>query len=205
MFGLIPREERYFELFNQMAGQMTEAAKLLKTLFDDFANRATYADQIKKIEHTCDEITHDVIRRLNQTFITPIDREDIHALISELDDVVDYIEYAARRVILYRIEETSPHARNMSELIVGMVTELQKTVGMLGKNVAGIMDECVAIHDLENKGDSMHHQAVEDLFTNEKDPIRLLKWKEMYETLEKCIDKCEDASNVLEAIALKNT
>jgi hypothetical protein len=204
MFGLLPKEEKYFDLFNQMAAQITEGASLLRHMFDDFGNRAQYADQIKQVEHNCDEITHDIVRRLNQTFITPFDREDIHALASQLDDVIDYIEYAARRVILYRIEAPTSDAIRLTDVLVQLVTEIEKAVVSLGKGNGKVLEECIAIHTLENEGDAIHHEAVEKLFTEETDPIRLLKWKELYETLERSIDKCEDAANVLEAIVLKN-
>ena len=104
MFRLLPREDKYFEMFNSMASHMTECALLLQKIFSDFDNRVAYADKIEEVEHECDVITHEIIKKLNQTFITPIDREDIHALISGLDDIVDAIEYTAKRVILYRVD-----------------------------------------------------------------------------------------------------
>jgi hypothetical protein len=204
MFRLLPKEEKYFDLFNQMAAHIKEGAQLLKKLFEDFDRHAHYADQIKQVEHTCDEITHDIIRRLNQTFITPIDREDIHALASQLDDVIDYIEYAARRVVLYRIEQSTEDALRLTDVLLRLTVELEQAVRALSQGNGKVLQECIAIHTLENEGDSLHHDAVERLFTEEKDPIRLLKYKELYETLERSIDKCEDAANVLEAIVLKN-
>ncbi len=204
MFGLLPKEEKYFDLFNKMAAHIKEGAALLKKLFEDFDNRASYADQIKQVEHTCDEITHDIIRKLNQSFITPIDREDIHALASQLDDVMDYIEYAARRVVLYRVEEPTPLVHKLIDVLVRLASELESAVISLGKGDGTVLQRCITIHSLENEGDTIHHEALEQLFTYETDPIRLLKWKEMYETLEHGIDKCEDVANVLEAIVLKN-
>ena len=204
MFRLLPKEEKYFDLFNQMTAQIRDGASLLKKLFEDFAHKAEYAEQIKKVEHTCDEITHDIIRRLNQTFITPIDREDIHALASQLDDVMDLIDYVALRVILYRIDQPTVYALRLTEVIVRLVASLEKAVGSLDHANGNVLQECIAIHTLENEGDTIHHEAVENLFAEETDPIRLLKWKEIYENLERCIDKCEDAANVLEAVVLKN-
>ncbi len=204
MFGLLPKEEKYFDLFNKMAAHIKEGAALLKKLFEDFDNRVSYADQIKQVEHTCDEITHDIIRKLNQTFITPIDREDIHALASQLDDVMDYIEYAARRVVLYRVEEPTPRVHKLTDVLVRLVAELESAVSSLGKGDGKVLDKCITIHSLENEGDTIHHEALEYLFTHETDAIRLMKWKELYETLERGIDKCEDVANVLEAIVLKN-
>jgi predicted phosphate transport protein (TIGR00153 family) len=204
MFRLLPREEKYFDMFNNMASHMTEGALLLQKLFNDFERHGEYADKIKGIEHTCDEITHDIVRRLNQTFITPIDREDIHALASQLDDVVDYIEYVSRRSVLFRIESTSPYAQRMSDVIVRMVSTLEQAVIALGRHGDTVLQKCLELHALENEGDMIHHEAVEHLFQNERDPIRLLKWKDLYEALEEAIDKCEDVSNTLEGIVLKN-
>lgn len=204
MIRLIPREEKYFDLFNQMASGIAECAALLKKLFEDFDRHAEYAAEIKQVEHKCDEITHDIVRRLNQTFITPIDREDIHALSSKLDDIVDDMDYVARRTILYRIEQPTPYAVQLSDVLVRLAAKIKSAVAQLDKGYRGVLEDCVAIHDLENKGDMIHHEAVAELFAKEKDPIRLLKWKELYEKLERSIDRCEDAANVLEAIALKN-
>lgn len=204
MFRLLPKEEKYFDLFDQMTAHIRQGAQLLKQLFEDFDRRAQYVDQIKQVEHTCDEITHDIIRRLNQTFITPIDREDIHALASQLDDVMDYIEYAARRVVLYRIDQPTEDVIRLTDVLVRLATELEQAVNALNHGNGKVLQECIAIHTLENEGDTIHHSALERLFTEEKDPIRLLKYKELYETLERSIDKCEDAANVLEAIVLKN-
>ena len=204
MFRLLPREEKYFDMFNSMAAHVTESALLLQKLFSDFERHGEYADRIKDIEHTCDEITHDIVKRLNQTFITPIDREDIHALAGQLDDVVDYIEYTARRTVLFRIEKTSPYAQRLSDVIVRMVTALEQGVVALGRHGDTVLQKCSSLHALENEGDLIHHEAVEKLFENERDPIRVLKWKDLYEALEETIDKCEDVSNTLEAIVLKN-
>jgi predicted phosphate transport protein (TIGR00153 family) len=204
MFRLLPKEEKYFELFNRLVSHLTESAERQKKLFDDFANRAEYANQIKQIEHVCDELTHDIVKRLNQTFITPIDREDIHALATGLDDVVDAIDYTARRIILYRVSEPTEHARKMSDVLVRLAAKLEDAVKALEHNGEQVLQDCVAIHTLESEGDSYHHEAVDKLFSHEKDPITIIKMKEIYEKMERTLDKCEDVSNVLEAIVLKN-
>lgn len=204
MFGLLPKEEKYFELFNQLASHLSESAKLLQNLFSDFDNRATYAEKIKSVEHTCDEITHEIIKKLNQTFITPIDREDIHALASGLDDIVDAIEYTAKRIMLYHVAQSTEHARKMTDVMVRLTANLQNAVSALGNNSERVLQDCVAIHTLENEGDVYHHEAVEKLFAEEKDPITIIKMKEIYEKMERMIDKAEDVANVLEAIVLKN-
>jgi hypothetical protein len=204
MFRLLPKEDKYFDMFNRMASQMTECALLLQKIFADFDNRAAYADKIKEVEHTCDVITHEIVKKLNQTFITPIDREDIHALASGLDDIVDAIEYTAKRIILYRVDAPTEHARRMSDVLVRIVASLENAVRSLENNGEQVLKECITIHGLENEGDTYHHEAVDELFANETNPITLLKMKELYAKMERTIDKCEDVSNVLEAIVLKN-
>lgn len=205
MFRLLPRDEKYFDLFNRVSSYLSEGALTLQQLFNDFDGHREYAEKIKKIELACDALTHEIIRRLNQTFITPIDREDIHALASELDDVMDYIEYVSRRTILFRIEHSTPHAQQMTDVVVRMVATLERAVSALERDTPKVLRECIEMHHLENEGDNRHHEAIEQLFAEEKDPIELLKWKELYEALELTIDKCQDAANTLEGIVLKNS
>lgn len=169
MLRILPKEEKYFELFKNMAAGITECATLLKKLFEDFDRRTYYADQIKQVEHRCDEITHDIVRRLNQTFITPIDREDIHALSSKLDDIVDVMDYVARRVVLYHIDEPTPYAVRLSEILVQLGGKMESAVSQLDRGYKGVLEDCIAIHDLENRGDAIHHEAVAQLFAEEKD------------------------------------
>src|SRR5262249_44285800 len=187
MFRLLPKEDKYFDMFNRMASHMTECALLLQKLFIDFDNRAAYADKIKEVEHTCDLITHEIVKKLNQTFITPIDREDIHALASGLDDIVDAIEYTAKRVILYRVDAPTEHARRMSNVLVRIVTSLENAVRSLEGHGEQVLKECVTIHGLENEGDGYHHEAVDELFAKETNPITLLKMKELYAKMERTI------------------
>ncbi len=201
---LLPKEEKYFDMFNNLASQVNEGAKLLQKLFADFDNRVAYAEEIKVLENKCDDITHDIVKKLNQTFITPIDREDIHALASGLDDVIDAIEYTSKRIILYHVPQSTEHARKMTDVLVRLTVKLKDAVGGLSSNSQQVLADCVDIHTLESEGDVYHHQAVEKLFAEEKDPITIIKMKEIYEKMERMIDKCEDASNVLEAIVLKN-
>ena len=204
MFRLLPRQEKYFDLFNQMAAHVSEGAVLLQKLFSNFEQHVEFADRIKKIEHSCDEITHDIVLRLNKTFITPIDREDIHALAGQLDDVMDYIEYVARRTVLFRVQNTTAYAQRLSAVVVKMVATLEQAVVALGKDGDAVLKKCGEMHGLETEGDAIHHEAIGNLFDTERDPLTLLRWKELYEALELTIDKCEDASNTLESIVLKN-
>ena len=206
MFGLLPKEEKYFDLFNQMTAHIKECTVLLKKLFEEPSQHVEIAGQIKKIEHACDEITHDIVRKLNQTFITPFDREDIHTIAGQLDDIVDRIEYTARRVVLFRVGQlTTDHALRMADVLIRQAVQLEKAVAALAKNDVKVIQDCIiAIHTLENEGDAIHYQAIAHLFDNEKDPINLIKWKEVYEKLERSIDTCEDVANVIEAVMLKN-
>jgi hypothetical protein len=204
MFRLLPREDKYFDLFNQLAAHITQCAKLLQTLFNDFGNRAQYADRIKEIEHQADIVTHDIIKKLNQTFITPIDREDIHELASGMDDIVDAIEYTSRRIVLYRVDQPTEHARKMTDVLVRIVAKLEEGVNALERNGDQVLQACSGIHSLENEGDAYHHEAVDDLFAHETNAITIIKMKELYAKMERTIDKCEDVSNTLESIVLKN-
>jgi predicted phosphate transport protein (TIGR00153 family) len=204
MFRLLPKEDKYFDLFNRVASNITGAAQLLQQLFNDFERRAAYADQIKQLEHACDDLTHDIVKRLNQTFITPFDREDIHALASSLDDVLDDMDSVARRVILYKLGDATEDTRKMADVLTRIAASMERAVLALEKDSETVMKECIVIHSLENEGDTYHHDAVDRLFSHEKDPIQILKLKEIYEKMERCIDKAEDVANVLEAIVLKN-
>ena len=204
MFRLLPKEEKYYDLFNRVASNITGGAQLLQKLFNDFERRAAYADQIKQLEHACDDLTHDIVKRLNQTFITPFDREDIHALASSLDDVLDDIDSVARRVILYKLDDPTEDTRKMADVLARIAASMERAVIALEKDSETVMKECIVIHSLENEGDTYHHDAVDRLFSHETDPIQILKLKEIYEKMERCIDKAEDVANVLEAIVLKN-
>lgn len=204
MFRLLPKDEKYFDLFNRLVSHMSESAQRQQKLFEDFDNRVEYANQIKQLEHVCDELTHDIVKRINQTFITPIDREDIHALATGLDDIVDSIDNTTRRIVLYRVEQPTDHARKMSDVLVRVTAKLEDAVNALEKDGERVLQDCISIHTLESEGDTYHHEAVDKLFSEERDPIIILKMKEIYEKMERSIDKCEDVANVLEAIVLKN-
>ena len=207
MFRLLPKEAKYFDLFNQMAEHIKDCTLLLKELFENSTQHNEYAIKIKNVEHACDEITHEVVRKLNQTFITPIDREDIHAIASKLDDIVDNIEYTSRRVALFRVGAPSTdHASRLTDVLIRLSHQLEKALKAMEKNDGkAISESIIAIHTLENEGDAIHYQALGYLFAEEKDPINLIKWKEIYETLERSIDKCEDVANIIEAVMLKNS
>ncbi|HZS48986.1 MAG TPA: DUF47 family protein [Blastocatellia bacterium] len=203
MVRLIPRDEKYFGLFGQMAQQLQDGAALLKKLFADFGSREEYAHQIKLAEHQCDELTHTIVRKLNQSFITPIDREDIYALAGVLDDVLDLIDSAANGVIVFNIDSPTDSAKQLTEVILRSTQELGKAVAELGRN-SNSLKYCIEIHSLENEADILYRQTLGQLFANPTDPFYVIKWKDLYSMLEKCVDKCEDAANVIESIVLKN-
>jgi len=205
MFGLIPKEERFFQLFKDMTANIIEGAKLLKEMLDTFENPGEMQKKIKDIEHKGDSITHEIIQKLNKTFVTPLDREDIYSLASKLDDILDLIDASAQRLIMYNVEYIPSQAKSLGFIILQSCLAVDKAVAMLGKNTnEQIFQACVEINALENEADRVSREAIGHLFDNEKDPIQLIKWKEIYETLEKATDKCEDAANILESVVVKN-
>jgi predicted phosphate transport protein (TIGR00153 family) len=203
MFSLIPREEKYFEIFNEMAGSIDAAGRTLVRLFEDISNAERYAEELGAIEHKCDELMQDVLKQLNKSFITPIDREDIHTLVSALDTVVDLMEGTAARVIMYGVKESTPAMQELAHLLAETAGVLARSVAKTGSH-EGLLDSLIEVHDLESKGDGLYRKAIRELFANNTDALRVIKCKEIYEKLEDAIDACEDAANVLENITLKN-
>jgi len=205
MFGLIPKEEKFFQLFKEMTTNIIDGAKLLKDMLDNFENPAESQRKIKDVEHKGDSITHQIIQKLNKTFITPLDREDIYSLASKLDDILDLIDASSQRVIMYNVESIPSEAKSLGFIILQSCLAVDKAVAMLGKRSNDqIFELCVEINALENEADRVSREAISRLFDEEKDPINLLKWKEIFETLEKATDKCEDAANILESVVVKN-
>jgi len=203
MIRLIPREVKFFDMFAELSGTLTEGAKLLRETLENPRDLDLRAEQIQAIEHRGDKVTHAIISRLNQTFITPFDREDIHRLTSSLDDVLDFVNAAAVRLVMYKITQPPPEAAELAGLIVLQTEELAKGVSLLEKNGA-VMQHCDEVNRLEDVADHVSRKAIADLFEREKDPVQLIKVKELYEVLEYATDKAEDAANVLEAIVLKS-
>ena len=205
MFGLIPKEEKFFQLFKQMTENTIEGAKALKDMLDNFDDPATSQRRIKDIEHNGDSLTHEIIQKLNKTFVTPFDREDIYALSGALDDILDLIDASAQRIIMYNVESIPHEAKSLGFIILQSCQAVDKAVAMLGKKTNDqIFEACVDINALENEADRVSREAISRLFDEEKDPIQLIKWKEIFETLEKATDKCEDAANILESVVVKN-
>ncbi len=200
---LIPRDEKFFDLFDEIARRLTLAAKLQTKLFDDPARMAEYVASIKAVEHEADVLTHDVITRLNKSFVTPFDREDIHQLASRLDDVVDLIDGTARRAVMFRITTVREPARQLASVIVRAADRLEQAVVAI-KRPKIVIERGQEVKALEEEGDAIYHEAVGRLFDGGEDPIEVMRWKELYDTMERTLNQCEDVANVLESIALKN-
>jgi predicted phosphate transport protein (TIGR00153 family) len=203
MIRLIPRETKFFDLFAELSTAMNEGARLLRSILEDPHDLESRVDQMQAIEHRGDKATHAIITKLNQTFITPFDREDIHRLASSLDDVLDFMNAAATRLVMYKIAQPPAASAELAGIIVLQTEELARGVSLLEKN-NGVMKHCEEVNRLEDEADHVSRKAIAALFEQEKDPIQLIKMKELYEVLEVATDKAEDAANVLEAIVLKS-
>jgi predicted phosphate transport protein (TIGR00153 family) len=204
---LFPREENFLPQFVRAAEVILEAARALDQLAADFTDVSLKVARIKHLEHEGDQIAHQTFALLSRTWITPIDREDIHALVKALDDVLDFLDAAANRFVLYKIATPRPGLKQATELLVQSADAIRRAVGLLGdlKNSSAILEICVEINRLENEADSLNRISIGALFDTEKDPITLLKWKEIYEVLEEATDRCEDVANVFEQIVLKSS
>jgi hypothetical protein len=202
-FRLIPREERFYDDFVAMAEQIRRGAKLLSEMLAPERPIWDKADEIKEVEHQCDTLTHQIIQRLNRTFVTPLDREDIFGLARSLDDVMDAIDDCAAIVRLYQIERVRPDARLLAAIINSSVDQVVKALKALEKKV-GVSEPTVEINRLENEADRAHQAAVRSLFEEERDPVAIIKWKEILDFLEEATDRCEDVANVLEGVLVKH-
>jgi predicted phosphate transport protein (TIGR00153 family) len=204
-FSLLPREDEYFDLFSQITGKVQDATNLLvRMVTEDDPDFIAYAKQIKDVEHNCDEITHRVTTKLNKSFITPFDREDIYTLAVALDDVCDYIDAAARAIRMYDIRTFNEYVRQLARLLNTQASAMNSAVGML-KNPAGMNAQIVEIHRLENEADEAYSRAIGDLFKNSTDAIEVIKQKELLEILENGTDKCEQVANIMESVVLKHS
>lgn len=208
MHWLVPKEEKFFEMLNEQAENVLESAKELKSFVNNYSKferneRKLKANAIKQIEHKGDEITHKIIDGLNKTFITPIDKEDIHQMVVLLDDVIDLINAVALRFVLLGIERIDEHIIKLADIILGAVAELNKSIADLRK-LKDMKEHYIKIHSLENEADDVYHRALEELFHFYKNSVDIIKYKEIYELLEKITDKCEDVANVIENIVVKH-
>jgi uncharacterized protein len=203
---LLPRDENFFGLFERHGALTVEGAKEMQRMVEGGQNTRLIAARIKEIEHETDVITHECVERLHKTFITPFDRDDIHRLITRMDDVMDYIEAAAVAVSLYDLTDMLPPARELADVLVRSTQAVAIAVAGL-KNVKqseAIIKACIEVNRLENEGDDILRNGLATLFRETKDPLLVLKWKEVYEALENATDRCEDVANIVEGVVLEH-
>jgi len=203
MFNLVPKEVRFYDEFEQQSANIRRAAGLLHELIHDFADARAKAYSIKTVEHEGDLITHQIVKRLNTTFITPLDREDIYALATRLDDVLDYIEAAGERLVVYRVKAPTSACRALADVIVRITGATDQAVKCLRTLDPEYHAHIMEVNRLENEADALLRDSLVALFEENADPIDVIKWKEIYETLEIVTDRCEDVANVIEGIILK--
>jgi len=204
-FSIMPREPKFFDLFEKSVANVAKAAKELADFLEDYTNVPLKVARITELEHEGDAITHQIMEQLHRTFVTPLDREDIALLTERLDDVMDFIEDAANAMLLYRIEQPTTRAREMAAILVTMTSELVVAVPLLRNRskMKEILGHCVEINRLENEADAILRHALAELFDDT--PIAdVIKWREIYEHLETAVDRGEDVANVLEGVVLKH-
>ena len=202
-FRLIPREMRFYDDFIALAEQIREGAILLEQMLAPERPMWEKADAIKQVEHNCDNLTHEIIQRLHRTFVTPLDREDIHMLASSLDDVIDAIDEAAANVRLYRLDHVRNEARTMAGIIKACTDQIVMALRAFERRV-GVAAPAVELNRLENEADRVHQDALQRLFDEETNPILVMKWKEVLDLLEEATDRCEDVANVVEGVVVKH-
>jgi uncharacterized protein len=202
-FRLIPRNEDFYDQFVTLATQLRVGAGLLEDMLAPDPAIWDKAEEIKEVEHKCDHLTHQIISRLNTTFVTPIDREDIHALAKSLDDVMDAVDASAKVVRLYKIGTVRYGARELAHVVSLSVDQVKHALEALDKKT-GVAQRAVEINRLENEADRIHEEALRRLFDEERDPVMIIKWKEILDFLEEATDRCEDVANLLEGVVVKN-
>ena len=202
-FRLIPREEKFYDDFLALADELQKGSKLLEDMLAPDSPEWAKADEIKEVEHKCDSLTHEIFLRLNRTFVTPLDREDIHAMARSLDDVMDAIDASAGVIRLYKLTAVRFGARELAQVITASVDQVRKALEAMAHH-KGLIAQVIEINRLENEADRVHQQAVSRLFEDERDPIIVMKWKETLDFLENATDRCEDVANVLESVLVKH-
>lgn len=203
-FRLIPREEKFYQDFQALADELHRGALLLEKMLESDRPDWGKAAEINEVEHKCDFITHEIIQRLNRTFVTPLDREDIFTLARSLDDIMDAIDASATLIKLYRLESVRSGARELASIITSSCKQVRLALDCLEKRKEGVITHSIEINRLENEADHAHQNAVSRLFDDEKDPLMVIKWKETLDFLEDATDRCEDVANVLEGVVVKN-
>lgn len=200
---ILPHERTFFEMFNHQAENVFDGASALVKMLERYDDPEGGAEKIKEFEHIGDTITHGIMTRLNQSFITPFDREDIHELASQIDDVIDLVDAVASRLVTYRVAQIRPGVLDLAVTVRDAAAQIVLAVNVLEKE-DHILDKCIEIHRLENQADAQCRELIATLFDQEKDPVQIIKWKEIIETLEFATDKCEDVANVIETVTIKN-
>lgn len=200
---ILPREQSFFRMFVEQAENVQAGAQALVDMLENYADPVAGAERVKAFEHAGDLITHNIVKKLNQTFITPFDREDIHELASRIDDVIDLADAVATRLITYRVKEILPGVLDLAKTVRDSTAQIVAAVRVLEEE-DHILDYCIEINRLENVADHQSRELIAQLFEHEKDPVQIIKWKEIVETLEFAADKCEDVANVIETVTLKN-
>jgi len=203
MFSLFPKDEDFFLLFRKQAELVRESCQQLHEMMLKFDRLEERAKALKEVEHRADLVTHEVFERLNRTFITPLEREDIHGLASGLDDVVDAAEAIGSRLLLFGVTESRPEAVRMTEILVASALQIEQAVENL-RNLQNLMSFSIEIHRLENEADGISRQVVADLFSGRHDILDVMRWKEIYGRLENATDMCEDVANTIESIVIKS-
>jgi predicted phosphate transport protein (TIGR00153 family) len=205
-FSFIPREEKFFDLFQASAQNVTEAAHRLRDMVENWRNVEASVAEITELEHKGDTITHDIMARVHRTFVTPFDREDIVQLAHSLDDIIDFIHAAADSMLLYRVDRPGPRAKELSEIIVQAAEEVERVIPQIRKRIilSQVLKRCVEINRLENVADRVYRSAMAELFSDSSDMAKIIKWREIYAHMESATDRCEDVANVLEGVALKH-
>jgi uncharacterized protein len=204
-FNLIPKEEKFFELFDAQAAHNVAAAKVFKELAQKWDVKSDAFAKLQEIEHEADISTHEIYDKLNRTFITPFDREDIHELASELDDIVDLVQSVASRMQLYHVDHSSDDLVTLADILYNATENVRKAIAELKnpEKTRRVQDYCIEVNRLENAGDRALEQAMSKLFNGKPDPLEVIKWKEIYEGIETAIDKCEDVANTIDGILVK--
>jgi predicted phosphate transport protein (TIGR00153 family) len=207
MFSIMPRDTAFFDLFDQAAEILAQTAQAYAHTTREYDRRDHYIGQIRQYEHDCDSVVHATLGKLDKTFITPFDREDIHKLMKNMDDVIDEIDAAAKRLVIYRIKEPTTWLTQQTDVLSQSTRHVAMAVKRLRsfKKGNGMHDTIVEIHRLENVGDEINHSAAAELYSGAFDSLHVLKWKEIYDLTERAIDRCEDIADTIEAIVLKNT
>ena len=205
-FPFIPREEKFFDLFQDSAENMVKAAHSLKEMINNWEHVEGKVAEITELEHKGDTITHEIMSRLNRTFVTPFDREDIVDMAHSLDDVTDFIHSAADSMLLYKVERPGERAKELADIIVQATEEVEKVLPQLKRRIilSSVLKRCVEINRLENLADRVYRSAIAELFNDSTDMAHIIKWREIYAHMESATDRCEDVADVLEGVAIKH-